>query len=312
MLLMKALAVLAIFILAAVLSGAIGEEPGPHLEVSSISGKLESGRVSVLSVVIYNSASALSDAGEFGIREEDALGVTAELFSSDDRIRVLTDRQVLGALAPGANRSAEFAVLAEGKDVGICALQLHLSYSRLSRTEVSGDSVAPDIIFHYENATLEIPVQADLVLGPKPKLNEVSGAARPGKESELQMRFVNVGDEPVAAMQVDVRSLPPFEMAETSQEGLRLDPGGSANLKLKVLTDGNASDGWYALPYRISFTGGSYDTSRVEELSMLVWVQKEAYPGWLLGFAGAVLLTAGGLAAVRHLKRGKRRRSLRG
>jgi hypothetical protein len=310
LLLMKAQAVLAIFVLTAIFSGAVGEESGLQLEVSSVSGKLESGRLSVLSIAISNSASAPAEAGEFGVGEEDALGVTAELFSSDDRIRVLTDRQVLGALAPGANRSADFTVLVEGKDVGLCALQLHLGYSWLSRIGVSGDPEAPDISFLYENATLDIPVQADLVLGPKPKLDEVAGVAQPGKESDLEMRFVNEGDEPVVAMQIDVRPLPPFKMAETSQEGVRLDPGGAANLKLKVLADGNASDGWYALPYRISFISGGYDT-RGEELSALIWVQKEIYPGWLLGFAAVALLAAGGLAAARHLKKGKRRRSLR-
>ena len=312
LLLMKALAVLAIFILAAILSGAVGEEPGPHLEVSSVSGKLESGRPSVLSVVISNSASPPAEAEEFGVGGKDALGVTAELSSSDDRIRVLTDRQLLGAIAPGTNRSAVFTILAEGKDVGICALQLHLSYSRLSKTEVSGDPDAPDVSFHYENSTIDFPVQADLVLGPKAELKEVSGVARPGKESELEMRFVNEGDEPVADLKVDVRPLSPFEMVETSMEEVRLDPGGSANLKLKVLADGNASEGWYALPYRISFIGGSFEGGSGEELSALVRVQKETYPGWLLGLAAAVLLVIGGLVAVRYLKKGKRRRNLRG
>ncbi|HUI39339.1 MAG TPA: hypothetical protein VLY86_00250 [Methanothrix sp.] len=309
---MKALAVLALFILAAILSGAVGEEPGPHLEVSSISGKMDSGRPSVLSIVISNSAPASIKAEEFKVGEEDALCVIAELFSSDDRIRVLTDRQVLGALPPGTNRSAEFTVLAEGKDVGICALQLHLSYSQLTQTEVSGDPDAPDVSFHYENSTLDLPVQADLVLGPKAELNEVSGVAHPGEMSELQMRFVNEGDELVTDLQVDVRPQQPFEMVETSMEGARLDPGGSANLELKVLADANASEGWYALPYRISFTGGSLKGAGEEELSALVRVQKETYPGWLLSLAAAVLLVIGGLSAVRHLKRGKRRRNLRG
>lgn len=314
MLLMKALAVLLILILAAILSGAVGEEPGPHLEVSSVSGKLVSGRPSVLSVVISNSASALPEigAGEFKADGQDALGVTAELFSSDDRIRVLSSRQVLGALAPGTNRSVEFAALAEGKDVGVSVQQLRIGYSRLFKAEILGDPDAPDVSFHYENATIEIPVQADVVLGPRPELEEVQGAAHPGEESEPEMRFVNRGDEPVADLQVNARPLPPFESVESSTEQFRLDPGGSVSLKLKVLTDGNASEGWHALPYTMSFGGGSLGGGRSEELSALVQVQRERYPGWLPPLIGAVLVAGGGLAAVRHLKAGKRRRSLRG
>lgn len=312
MLLMKAPAVLTIFILAAISSGALGEEPGPHLEVSSISGKLVSGRPSVLSFVISNSASALPEAGEFKVGGQDALGVIAELFSSDDRIRVLSSRQVLGALASGTNRSVEFTALAEGKDVGISVLQLRLSYSRLSQTEISGDPDAPDVSFHYENATLEIPVQADVVLGPRPELENVQGAAHPGEVTELEMRFVNRGDEPVADLQVDARPLPPFESVESSTEKVRLDPGGSVSLRLKILTEGNASEGWHALPYTMSFGGCSLSSGRPEGLSALVQVQRERYPGWLLPLIGAVLLTVGCLAAARHLKAGKRRRSLRG
>jgi hypothetical protein len=310
LLLMKTLAALAI-ILAAILSVGVGEEPGPHLEISSVSGKLESGSPSMISIEISNTASDMAGAEDYEALGQDALGIIAELLSSDERISLLTDRQVLGALSPGTNRSAEFTVLAEGKDVGICAMQLRISYSRLSRTEVSGDPDAPDVSFFYENSTIEIPVQADLVLGPKAELKDLSGVARPGKESELQMHFVNEGDE-ATDMHVDVRPLPPFDVAETSKEDIRLDPGGTASLKLKVLTDGNASEGWYALPYRISFIGSSYGTSRGEELSALVLVQRETYPGWLLGIIGALLLAGGGLAAVWRMKTKKGRRSRRG
>lgn len=313
MLLMKALAVLAIFVLAAISCGAVGEEPGPHLKVSSVSGKLVSGRPSVLSVMVSNSASVLPETGpgEFKVEGQDALAVMAELFSGDDRIRVLSSSQVLGALAPGTNRSVGFTALAEGKDVGISVLQLHLSYSRLSQAEVSGDPDAPDVSFHYDNATIEIPVQADVILGPRPELEKVQGIARPGEESELGMHFVNKGDEPVTDLQIDASPLRPFESVESSTEKVRLDPGGSVNLKLKILVDGNASEGWHALPYTMSF-GGGFGGGRSEELSALVQVQREMYPGWLLPLIGALLLAGGGLVVVRHLKPGKRRRSLRG
>ncbi len=111
----------------------------PHLEASSIYGSLEMDRTSTISIVLHNNATPLEMPEELDLNKADASSITAELESSDDRIRVLSGIQMAGTLAPGENETVQFMAQTESADVGIYPLQLRLNYSRLSKVTIRGD-----------------------------------------------------------------------------------------------------------------------------------------------------------------------------
>ncbi|VVB69348.1 Uncharacterised protein [uncultured archaeon] len=306
---MKALPVLVVLLLMMTfgLGAGLGED-GPHLEVSSISGHLDLERPSVLTIQLFNNASALAPAkdAEFDARKGDAMGVVAAMQSSDDRITVLSGPQVAGTLIPGESRSLEFTLLAEGAEVGIYPLQLRLNYSWLSGVAVSGDKSLPDVVFQYEYAAHEMPLQAKAVQGPKIKLEGRKGEAFPGEESELQLILANLGDEPALNLQVKAYPQTPFSSVEIEEKPTRIDPDGFAAVKLKVLTEDNATSGTFALPCKIVYGEGN---QRREDLAVLVSVKRAGLFGWLLPGAVLLLLLAGGyLGTRRYLSSRKRSR----
>jgi len=309
---MKALAVLVVLLLVAISGrGADKGEDGPHLEISSVLGHLEQNRPSALTIELRNNASALAKGAGFDAKKRDADGIVALLQSGDDRIKVLSGPQGAGTLAPGENRSLEFTALAEGADVGIYPLQLCLNYSWLSQVTVSGDENLPDVVFQYEDDAHKVPLQAKVVQGPKLQLEELKGEAFPGEESELQLLLTNRGDEPALDLQVEAYPQMPFSSVETGKEPTRIDPDDFAVMKLKVLTEDNATPGNYALPCQIIYKDGD---KRKDDLAVLVSVQRRWPLGWLLSGAVLLLLLAGVFLGTRKYLSGRRRtpRRLRG
>jgi hypothetical protein len=309
--LMKALAVLVVLLLIAISGrGADTGEDGPHLEISSVFGHLEQNRPSVLTVLLHNNASAPAKGAGFDAKKGDADGIVALLQSEDDRIKVLSGPQGAGTLAPGENKSLEFTALAEGAEVGIYPLQLCLNYSWLSQVTISGDENLPDVVFQYEDDAREMPLHAKVVQGPKIQLEELKGEAFPGEESELQLLLANLGDEPALDLQVEAHPQMPFSSVETEKEPTRIDPDGSAVVKLKVLTEDNAASGSFALPCQIIYRDGD---KRTDDLAVLVSVRRGWPLGWPSGAVLLLLLIGVFLGTRKYLSgRKKARRRLRG
>ncbi|MCX6673414.1 MAG: hypothetical protein NTY37_06530 [Methanothrix sp.] len=282
---------------------------GPHLQISSIYGNLEVGRPSSIFVVLQNNASPLQVPDEPGFNKENARSIVAELSSYDDRIKIISGRQNAGLLAAGENTTVQFMALAKGAALGIYPLQLCLNYSRLSQVTASGGERAPNFVFTYEKASIELPLQAKVVLGPKIELEELEGETLPGAESSLQLFLVNRGDEPALDLQMQARPGPPFLMVENGQEQADLAPGEKAPLSLSVFTDENATSGYYALPCLISYRDGQDKEKRNQELAVLIYVGEAPPSLWLyLGAAGLILLLlAGGLWGLRRFMSGRRR-----
>jgi hypothetical protein len=310
--LMKALAVFVVLLLVAISGrGADKGDDGPHLEISSVFGHFEQDRPSILTILLHNNASALAEGTGFDAKKGDADRIVDFLQSGDDRIKVLSGPQGAGTLAPGENRSLEFTALAEGAEVGIYLLQLCLNYSWLSQVTVSGDENLPDVVFGYEDASQEVPLQAKVVQGPKIQLEELKGEAFPGEESELQLLLTNRGDEPAIDLQLEAYPQMPFSSVETGKEPTRIDPDGSAVVKLKVLTEDNATPGNFALPCQIIYRDGD---KRKDDLAVLVSVQRRWPLGWLLSGAVLLLLLIGVFLGARKYLSGRKkaRRRLRG
>ncbi len=302
---MKALAVLAVLLLS-MISGCKAnlDEEGPQLEIVSVSGHLEQNRPSTLTVEIRNSAPVMMQGSEFDARKNDASRIVALLQSEDNRIKVLSGIQEAGTLVPGENRSLNFTALAEDAEVGIYPLQLCINYTRLSQAAVLGDPKLPDIVFQYENASRKEPLQADVVRGPKIQLEESRGEAFPGEESELQLVLINRGDEAAFDLQVEAYPQRPFSIVETEKEPIRIDPDGSIVLKLKILTEGSATSGIFALPCQIIYRDGDM---RKDDLAVLVSVRRDWPLGWLLSGTVLLLLLLGGLLGTRKYLRGRKR-----
>jgi hypothetical protein len=300
----KALAVLLIILLTTI-SGSMDNPggDGPKLEISSVSGNLEQERDSALAIRLYNNASYLAEAEKTLQRSEDARAIVAELKASDDRIEVLSSPQVAGSLAPGENRTLEFMVRSEDADVGIYPLQLILRYSRLSNLTTVGEESFPGIVFTYENVSLDFPLQARVVQGPRIELEELKGKAVSGKESELEIYLVNRGDEPALDLLLETYPQPPFLSTQGANERLVIKPDGSAKANLLVYTDENATPGYYALPCQISYRDGN---NRRQDLPLLVYVERDEYFRWLLSAAGLLVLVGGSLVLKRYLPKKKR------
>ncbi|MCX6678179.1 MAG: hypothetical protein NTU95_09585 [Methanothrix sp.] len=300
-----------LLLLAAGFSAQAGDSPaeGPHLQISSISGNLEVSRPSSIFVVLENNASTAEETDETGFNKANASSIVAELHSPDDRIKIFSGRQNAGQLAAGENATVQFMALADGAALGIYPLQLRLNYSRLSQVTASGEEGAPNFVFAYEKASIELPLQAEVVLGPKIEQEKLEGETLPKAESNLQVFLANRGDEPALDLEMQARPSPPFLMVENGQEKSSLAPGESALRSLSVFTDENATSGYYALPCRVSYRDGQDGGRKSQELALLIYVGEGAPSPWLyLGAAGLILLfLAGGFWGLRRFMSGRRR-----
>lgn len=276
---------------------------GPHLEVSAIRGALEMKRPTTIAIVLFNNASPSEGPNELDLNKADASSITAELESSDDRIRVISGPQMAGSLGPGEDKTVQFMAQTEAADVGIYPLQLRLSYSRLSQVTASGEGEAPDIVFSYNEVSLEEPLQVKVVLGPWIELKELKGEAIRGKEASLELSIVNNGDEPAHDLRVETRSMPPFLRVENENEQVNLDPGGLYQVKLLIFTDENATPGYSPLPVKISYLDSDEIGQRSQDLALLVMVHNESSLTWPLSLAGLLLLAGVSYGLKRFLNK---------
>lgn len=308
---MKWLLILLLFILMGIsLRGAEPVQSGSFLEVTSVSGALEIDKPSVLAIEISNIAPVEEEAA-LGLPKGEAMRITAELRSLDDRIRVLSSPQVAGSLLPGENRSLEFTALAEGTQAGIYPMEIILSYSRLSQVLTSGNPMMPDVLFEYENSTQKMPLEAKVIIGPKIRLEEVKGNAYPGEVSDLEIIFENQGDAAANDLRIHASPQTPFEKAEITGSEQRLEPKASTRVNLKVLVDANSSPGSYALPFTIFYRDGGLPGdggSRSEEMAALISIQRDTIYGWLIMPLAGALLLIGGYIVIRELTKGKKKR----
>jgi len=284
----------------------------PHLEVLAIRGALEINRPATIAIVLFNNASPSEGPSDIDLNKANASSITAELESSDDRIRVLSGPQMAGTLGPGEDKTVQFMADTQEADVGIYPLQLRLSYSRLSQATVSGNEVAPDIAFSYKEVSQEIPLRVMVVRGPRIELKELKGEAIRGRESSLKLEIVNSGDEPAHDLRVETRSMPPFLRVENENGQVNLDPGGLYLMKLLVFTDENATPGYSPLPVKISYLDSDETGQRSQDLAVLVMVHNESPLTWQLSLAGLVLLAGVSYGLKRFLnKKRKTRRTKR-
>ena len=194
----------------------------PHLQISSIYGDLEVSRPSSIFVVLQNNAMPSEEPDELGFNKENASSIVAQLQSSDDRIKIFSGPQNAGLLAAGENATVQFMALAEDVPLGIYPLQLRLNYSRLSQVTASGGERTPNFVFAYEKASIELPLQAKVVLGPKIELEELEGETLPGIESSRRLVLVNRGDEPALDFRCRPAPAPPFSWLKMVKSRLAL------------------------------------------------------------------------------------------
>jgi hypothetical protein len=279
---------------------------GPHLQISSIYGNLETGGPSSIFVILQNNAASTKEQDAPVFSKTNARSIVAQLQSTDERIKILSGQQNAGLLAAGENATVQFMALAQGAPLGIYPLKLRLNYSRLSQVTAFGEESAPNFVLAYEKASVELPVQAKVMLGPMIEPMEFEGEAVQGTQSSLRLFLANRGDEPALDLQMQARPSPPFLMVENGRDQSSLAPGESAPFSLSVFTDENATSGYYALPCIISYRDGQdeqYEDRRSREIAALIYVGKSSFSSWqYLGAAGLILLIlAGSLCGLGRL-----------
>ncbi len=290
---MKGLAILLVLIMAVMPTGAenipdmLHPGSGPHLAVSSLTGSMEEGRASMIKIQICNNASNDASGREDdipsipGMDDQKAMGITADLRSQEEGIRVLSSPQPAGSLAPGENRSVEFLVMAgEGAGSGVHPLSLMLNYSRLYSTEVTGDDQMPDVAFLYRDDSLTVPLEVRAVLGPRVEIEEVQNRVVPNQESDIIVTFTNRGDTPAKNLSAEIIPQEPFDCVACRIALGSLSPGDTAESKFRLFAK-NTSAGNYALPCSLRYTDYISYTyageTRDEELAVLVEVREQSW-----------------------------------
>lgn len=137
-----------------------------------------------------------TDENDMDLRREAARSISAQLISSDDRIRILSRPQYGGLLEGGANTTLQLTALAEGIALGLYPLELRCNFSWLSGVTATGSETAPSLFFEYAAASQDLPLQIEVVMGPRVEIevqDEWLNYVAPGKESLLRLTLTNRG-----------------------------------------------------------------------------------------------------------------------
>jgi len=288
--------------------------PGPALIVSIGQGKLSTGQEASIWLRIDNSAeaSAPEEGLLSGLHQEknEALAVTAEIKSLEGRIKILSGPQVAGSIATGENRSVEFEALAkEETGTGVYPMEVTLTYSTISEIEASGDPNLPDISFKRSTSSLDLPVEVQVVEGPKIYVEGSRGSLRPGEEASIELLLANSGDEIAKGLKVSTYPQPPFNCSSETASLGDLDPGSSTSFKATLESDTNATPGDYALPYSITYLADG--KTREVKSAALVTLEGESWIRhlWLPTIAVLALVLIAFLESL--ALNGKKRKSKR-
>lgn len=264
----------------------------PDLVIASISGNLELGRPSSIFVVLENRAVPSAQEDEMDMRREAARSISAQLINSDERIRILSQPQFGGLLDGGENTTLQFTALAEGMPLGLYPLELRCNFSWLSRVTATGSETAPGLFFEYAAASQDLPLQVEVVMGPRVEIevqDQWLNHVAPGEESSLQLMLTNRGDEPARDLELQVSPRPPIMMVESAWVQASLPPGESAEARLSLFAEENASTGYYALPCLITYKDGLEEGKRREEKAAVIYVGQWRSSAWIY-LAGAALV----------------------
>ena len=286
----------------------VGE--GPNLVIASVYGNLELGRPSSIFVVLENRAEQGAKEEEMDLSREAARSISAQLISSDERIKILSQMQFGGLLEGGENTTLQFTALAEGMPLGLYPLELRCNFSWLSRVTATGSETAPGLFFEYAAASQDLPLQVEVVMGPRVEIevqDQWLNHVAPGEESSLQLMLTNRGDEPARDLELQVSPRPPIMMVESAWVQASLPPGESAEARLSLFADENASPGYYALPCLVSYKDGLEEEKKREEKAAVIYVGQRGSSTWIY-LAGAALIGILLLSARRALEKIRRSR----
>lgn len=321
---MRLLLGLLIFILVAVTlsRGAdnTSTQSGPHLIVSSVNGTLEIERPGTFWLDIKNDVNSSprgrNETGQgfpdwlrqgYGTNVSSAIGVSAELLPKGAMFEMLTGPQLIGSLESGKNRTVGFNMRADETTVpGVYPADLLVTYRRLSDVQASGDPEQPDVTFQYSNVSETIPVEVNVVQGPRILVREVNDGLPEGTESELNVILANSGDLPATELRAWILPQSPFFPANGSLLIGNLDPGQSAQAKFSIKTENGTVPGVYALQIGVDYLDGK--TIRKEELAAMVPVKRQSETWFMLAPAVGVLVLVSFAYFVAGTYRGRFRR----
>jgi len=283
---------------------------GPHLAASLINGTLQTEKPGTVWIEIKNDANA-SEAGlvELGnhpppwfeeileINASDAIGINAELMSKDSQIRMLSGPQLAGSLGAGDTRTLEFNALAEEfAEPGVYPMDLNLACQRLSNITISGDPEQPDISFQYQNVSESVPVNINVISGPRIYVENHGESFLPGEESAHNIVFSNKGDISAEDIHVKVLNGTPFRSGDGFMAIGTLEPGASTSAKFGIKTQDETALGEYALQFDVRYRQGG--VLQNEEVATIAAVGKPSgLNSMMLPLAGLSIIVLGAYLA---------------
>lgn len=295
-----------------------GSGNSPILQISEIWGSFEQGQPSSIFIILKNNQTPADIPDDSGLDRADARSIRAELTSVDDSIKILSGTQMAGLLSPGENVTLQFVAIAEGVPPGVYSFHLLLNYSWLDQVTASNDDGAPNFVFGYDEKTMDLPIQAEVVREQKIEISvsedDLFSQMLSGKDEMLQMVLTNRGEQTIENLSLKARPVYPFMMIENNPQLLSMASKESAEMSLMAFTDENATPGYYALPCHITYESMQADKTKLmrsQEGSVMVYVGKRSCPSWLfLGTAAGlpILLVSGWWIRKKVLSRRRRGR----
>jgi hypothetical protein len=323
-LMMRSLQVFLIFILVAIALDGMDyafAKDEPHLIAHSVNGTLQIETPGAILIEIKNDAFASEISpnewgqqvpiwlqGSYFANATDAIGITAELRPRDSRIKMLSGPQLGGSLASGRNQTLKFNALTEElAEPGVYAVDLIVTYRKLSNVTTSGDPVKAYVVFKYQNISQEIPLSINVIQGPRLLIDEVKDNVHPGKESVLNLVFVNSGDSSASDIRIQVVPQPPFSSDDGSVVLGSLEPGHFGTARFRIKTENETIPGEYALLFSVIYLD-KVDV-RNDELTAIVTVNHLSSLGSMqISVAAGFVLLAALIAVMRRYWKWIRRR----
>jgi hypothetical protein len=268
-------------------------EGGPSIFVSSLSSRVETGKVGSIYVEIENRGEvtglvekrapqtedekmlALIE-GEMEMGASEAVGIEGRLLSRDERLKVLSRPQLAGSLSGGERLKIpmEFSVRAEDAATsGIYPMVLEVSYERLEDVQVQGNPLYPEIFFQRAKATETISLEVPVMTGSRLEVAEVKGSLAPGRSSDLELVFANTGDIPARQVRANLVVQPPLISTDDEVALGDIEPGKRAHARFPIEVDRSADPGERAIVCQLAYISGEGGEERREDLAALVEVK---------------------------------------
>lgn len=254
-----------------------------------------------------------------------AVGIRAELLSSDPNIRIKTGPQEAGSLPAGSTSPLPLKYTIEvGKDApaGDHNLILKVSYKHLKNVIYSADSIDDgehllgirnlDAAYWYSDVVREIPLILKVENDTKFEITSVESDMVSKKEQIIYVTYKNIGDITAKDATVRISTSTPFSTTDDQSFIGSLPSGdsGTAKFKLSIDSDSVIYDKLYSVNSEILYEDqyGNQKISDTLKIETSVSKKSSAFPLIAAGIL-IVILAVGGIIYLKKKKESQNQKS---